>query len=294
MKEHFENIYAHYSKAGARGVAEWISKLYHRKVVEQASGQCIFDSSWDLCIILDGCRYDLMEKVSGEYGFLTGLEAVTSVGSHSREYYNNTFSTNEDLRDTIIVTANPHSANHVPAEQIKHVDEVWRYTECSHATTPPRQVTDRSIDHARNQSYSRLIVHYMQPHVPFIGASRVGEDFTPAGDPQNNAWAKLQRGELSREKVWKRYKATLRLVLDDVEVLLSNVDAERVLITSDHGNAMGERWLYDHPAYICHPALRKVAWVFTSAKDKNTHTPQEYKQDKTDTLEDQLQALGYR
>jgi len=34
--------------------------------------------------------------------------------------------------------------------------------------TPPRYVTDRAIEIGRTESYDRLIVHYFQPHSPWV------------------------------------------------------------------------------------------------------------------------------
>ncbi|PSP48877.1 hypothetical protein BRC67_12005, partial [Halobacteriales archaeon QH_3_68_24] len=43
------------------------------------------------------------------------------------------------------------------------------------------------------------------------------------------------------------YLDNLRIVLDEVAVLLENIDADTVAITTDHGEAFGERNFYRHP-----------------------------------------------
>jgi hypothetical protein len=47
-------------------------------------------------------------------------------------------------------------------------------------------------------------------------------------------------GDGDEEEIWESYIENLRYVLDHVEVLLENVDAEEVAISADHGNAKGE------------------------------------------------------
>ena len=44
-------------------------------------GENIFTSDWDLCIVLDACRYDLLLEVAGEYSFLSDPTSKISVDS---------------------------------------------------------------------------------------------------------------------------------------------------------------------------------------------------------------------
>ena len=45
---------------------------------------------------------------------------------------------------------------------------------------------------------------------------------------------------IPRERAWQAYCDDLQYVLNDVSLLLSNLDAERVVISTDHGHATGE------------------------------------------------------
>jgi hypothetical protein len=110
----------------------------------------------------------------------------------------------------------------------------------------------------------------------------------------DDIWQKLQAGKVSREEVWAGYRENLELALDDIDLLLENVDAEKVVITSDHGNALGEWAVYGHPPTMPLDCLRVVPWIETTAVDRGTHEPEtEYQADADTDREEQLAALGY-
>jgi hypothetical protein len=82
------------AEAGINTVLEDGVSDYARRAFDFAYkrrlGEIIWDSEWDLLILLDACRYDTFEDVSEEveedFDFLDGnLEKVRSSGSHSRE-----------------------------------------------------------------------------------------------------------------------------------------------------------------------------------------------------------------
>ncbi|MDZ7731077.1 MAG: hypothetical protein U5K37_09360 [Natrialbaceae archaeon] len=88
-------------------------------------------------------------------------------------------------------------------------------------------------------------------------------------------------------------------MLDDVELLLENVDAETVAISADHGESFGEFWEYGHKTGSLNPYVRRVPWVETSATDTGTYTPtveppQEAESESDESVEESLEALGYR
>jgi len=98
--------------------------------------------------------------------------------------------------------------------------------------------------------------------------------------------------------VWDEYLDNLRSVLDSVELLLENVDAETVAITADHGELFGEWGLYSHIYGVPHPKLRNVPWVETTATDRETTSAEELLSsysglNDNENIEERLSALGY-
>ncbi len=101
-----------------------------------------------------------------------------------------------------------------------------------------------------------LIVHFMQPHAPFVAADLESDGMGSDGD---YLWDKARRGEYKREELWDAYKQNLEYVMEQVEELVEEL-AGKTVITSDHGNYVGERNLYAHPPGGNSDYVRKVPW----------------------------------
>lgn len=262
-------------------------------------GRRIYDHEWDLLVVLDACRADLVAEVVDEFDFLD-RDTAYSCASASGEWYRKNFG--DEYRDetarTALVSANLYTDAHVDPEDFRLVDEVWRYAfDADEGTIPPESVVDRTVSVCRELDPDRTVAHFMQPHYPFVPHPRdfgegIAKDYD--GRPWSNVWERLQAGEASYEEVWEGYRQNLVYVLEHVAVLLDNVDAERVVITSDHGNLLGEFGLYDHPQYVPIPALKRVPWVVTSAEDTGSYEPSEELADReTGSVREKLEALGY-
>lgn len=263
-------------------------------------GQNVYDVDWDLLVVLDACRYDLMLEVESEYDWLT-VESRYSVGGASREWIRKTFTSDrhEELGETVYVTGNPFSDDLLNAEQFGLLDEVWKYNwDYEAGTILPDSLTDRAIRHHRERDPNRMIVHYMQPHHPFVA------DPLDAGTSKNNpdgsgknVWQRIREGQVDANKAWDAYRETLRYVLNDVERLLENVDAPEVVITADHGNLFGEWGLYGHENGVTAPTLRRVPWCRTSAEDGGSADPEITDETPTDAddeaVQQRLRELGY-
>jgi hypothetical protein len=283
-------------------------------------GTNVFEREWDALLILDACRVDAMQAVADEYDFIGTVESMTSVGSSSFEWMNNTFRTRykPQIRETAYLSQNsfvdqtfgkggttgkasipfePSKFDIVDPEDFAHIEHLWRaeFEDSSEwavsgeavSRTSPRYITERAIEAGRTRDSNRLIVHYMYPHDPYVLADR---KLQPRFD------AALKSGGATREEVWDAYLENLRFVLDQVEILLENLDRERVAITADHGEAFGEYMFYRHPPACPIPSVRKVPWVETSGVDERTVEPTAPPPSATDrvaTTEERLEQLGY-
>lgn len=275
-------------------------------------GQNIFERDWDVLVVLDACRVDALREVADDYEFLTDVESVRSVGSASFEWMPKTFT--ETYRDEIAKSAyvcgNPYTERvfrrrdqppakrsipfgptdygTVDADTFCYLDEVAKYGfDDEFGVVPPRTVTDRAIAAGRERDCQRLLVHYMQPHAPY---------FDTDGESARYLWSELRDGDLSREEVWDAYLTNLRHVLDDVALLLANLDADRVALTADHGEAFGELGTYGHVTGHPHPVLRRVPWAETTATDSGAYEPSVEPPDDdqlSSDLDDHLRDLGY-
>jgi hypothetical protein len=310
-----------------RALYTWSLKNWLRVTSRWSPGTNIFEKEWDLLIILDACRVDMLNNMSEKYGFLSDGGTIWSVGSSTGEWLPKTFIEEyvDQIRETAYVTANPYTQAVFGSDSVEELpigvpltmtvypeiakktvsagdfgllDEVWKdeWNE-ELGTVPPRAVTKRAIAAHRRSASERMIVHYMQPHQPFIGGD------APFGaksidDEQESIWQSLRAGTTSEARVLTAYEQNLGHVLDDVAILLQNVDAGIAVISSDHGNALGEQGLYDHPAGVPHPVLKRVPWVETSAEDTGEFEIKNECVDRTDDIAEdvdvRLKRLGYK
>ncbi len=131
----------------------------------------IMQEDWDYLIILDACRYDYFSKLCGEY--LQGsLEKVYSPASCTTEWCRRSF---KEYNDVVYVSANPHINSKtgrqafVARDYFFRVIDVWDYGwDEGLGTVHPREVTKAAQDLKEKYSGKRLIVHYMQPHAPYL------------------------------------------------------------------------------------------------------------------------------
>lgn len=284
-------------------------------------GTNIFNRDWDVLVVLDAMRVDILKEFSDEYEFLGNVDSIWSVGSSSAEWIANTFTRDHisDILETAMVTSNanvtkvirnrdyPPNYTYVPVawpkwdlvnvEDFDYVDEVWRYArDETYGPVMPRVMSDRAIDVQRSRSPGRLIVHYNQPHAPYIHKVLEGE--TPEKWEIERSHEKLASGEISKEQILNAYRADTRVMLDEIAFLRQNLDADKMVITADHGEAFGELGAYEHPAGFLHPSVKRVPWVETNAIDTGEYEPEieppESVEDGVDSdLKEHLADMGY-
>jgi len=302
LRDWLRRSHARISKDGQDGAADSLYELYsglwRYLGWHVPRGTNVYEREWDTLVILDACRVDLLREVADQYPFVGPVESFESVGSMSEEWMAKTFTDEyaDEMRRTAYVTSNVFSEPVLAPEQFLELDEVWRYAwDDSLGIVPPRPVTDRATAVARDRQPDRLIVHYMQPHHPFISGD-TAEPF--AADPfgrenETTVVDALRKGGLSRDAFWEAYRDNLHLVLEDVAVLLANHDAETVVITADHGDALGEWGIYDHPAGCLHPVVKNVPWAVTTATDEGDYEPHLEPGERNADVEGRLRDLGY-
>lgn len=234
--------------------------LLNNLVVEKPEGEIFspYDRGWDVLIILDACRYDYYNE------FFPDAEKRISRASHSREYFKENYSSG-DFKDLVYISANGHiTPNNFERSTDRDLDEV--FYKVNHLTleewsdklgvVPPRKVTEAAIEAEEDHPSKRKVVHFMQPHKPFINTE----------------------GDWAYEEVWdgkKTHKELREAYRDNVEVLLDEIDrlkeemSGKVVITADHGELLGEYGLYSHLYGVKAKELREVPWHVIKDDDKD-------------------------
>lgn len=276
------------------------------RYVEHSShkGVDVMAEDWDNLVILDACRYDYFEdqnNISGD------LKHRISQGNKSWEFMQKNFA-GKQLHDTVYVTANPF-VTRFNDDVFYAVDTLDEYWDDDLGTVRPEDVVAAAVE--ANQTYpnKRLIVHFMQPHRPYLGetADKLRERVDLVGYRNDGdglqIWGAVKQGDVSVQEVRRAYSESLDIVLQRAKQFLSEVGGKSV-VTSDHGEMLGERVLsftsrvWGHSEGFSTPSLRTVPWLETETGSRRTieaNDPADAGSGLSEeTVSDRLSALGYR
>ncbi len=275
----------------------WYNRRY------KGLGEEFINEDWDNLLILDAARPDIIS----ELGILEKERLCTkySPGSSSKRFIESQFSGRE-LHDTVYITANPHAEN--ISDSVFHaiinlLDSHW---DEQTKTVHPESVIEATVEAHEEFPHKRLIVHFMQPHYPFIGPSgdhvEAGIGGRHHGINTENPWFNQMWGEkVDPSLLRKSYVENREIALDHAIQLIDLIDGKSV-ITADHANLIGERGfpipikMYGHPHDFPHPKLIEVPWVEFDGEGRETRADPPIERETMDNaiVEERLQALGYQ
>ena len=245
------------------------------------------EEDWDNLIILDACRYDMFREINTLPGF---LEYRMSRGSCTPEYLLENFGKSK-YYDTVYITGNPLVDYWVSGHFYKIIP-VWKdgWDE-EYETVLPRTMLEYSLKAQADYPDKRLIIHFVQPHYPFIGEKARNEIGSHHGIRSRNevmrsdkrvhhnrkpgVWELLEEHKIKTETLWDAYRENLQIALLHVAELVDRLHGKTV-ISSDHANLFAERIpplfcrLYGHPRYIYTKNLIKVPWHVIESNCRKT------------------------
>jgi len=230
------------------------------KLIWIRKGVKVLDEEWDYLIVLDACRYDYFEK----YNFIDGdLQKVNSVATYTLDWVIRNFR-GRNCKDIVYVSTNPYVSNtelikYIGYNLFYHIEPVWEYDwDDKLGTVPPEAVTEAAIKCKNKFPDKRMIVHYMQPHSPYLDVP----DFP-------KFWEMGTLGVRRNKKVITGlYISNLKKVLKEVEGLIKHLEG-KIIITSDHGEMFGEYFISGHDSDLFFKELREVPWLIIN-KPKST------------------------
>jgi len=282
-------------------------------------GVDVFEEDWDNLILLDACRYD---EFATRHSLSGRCESRQSLGSCSAQFVRGNLD-GRTLHDVVIVTANAWYEK-VRAEQpgfevhdlvvVEEADDPndrkQRFVDAGRGGwVDPSRVTERA--RAVNEQYpnKRLLVHYHQPHTPYIGPTGV-EYFGEL--PFKFAWNSDGVIDVSDDILRTAYRENLDIALTQVGALLPGLTGKTV-VSADHGELLGDRRFplyvpgfgclrrrYGHPCGIYIDQLTKIPWFVVEAEERKTVTAEKpaHKGDLTETdlqqVDERLEQLGYK
>jgi len=275
-----------------------LNKTYHelrRGGEYNPAGTDIFaDKDWDNLILLDACRYDTYcEEVGAEVG------ACESRGSASKQFVRGNFA-GKTLHDVVYISGNRwylKLRDELDCE-VHAFHDVER--DAADGFVPSAEaVTEAVLDLKKTYPEKRLLIHYMQPHAPYLGAGDDPFEYERDGGIRQT----VRANEIDGRVIPGAYRENLRYVLEHVDDLIEELDGKTV-VSSDHGEMLGDRlspipirW-YGHPPGIYTDPLVTVPWHVVSEgprRDITASPPtQEINEVETDELDRQLRHLGYK
>ncbi|MFB6199915.1 MAG: hypothetical protein ABEJ83_03485 [Candidatus Nanohaloarchaea archaeon] len=231
--------------------------------VEHEEGRRIDDLDWDNLIILDACRYDTYTHVFGE------TATRITLGSNTREFIQKTFSEG-DWSDVVYVTGNPFFKQSFFREETgREVSQVFHEVfhtyetdwNKQYKTVLPESIVRDALTAEKLFPEKKKIIHFMQPHQPFISDPDAGAgfDWLMSDGEEGSVWGKAMKSEISRERAVEGYRQNLRQVEEAVNRISVELNGKTV-VTSDHGNLLGENGVYGHPRGLNAKVLREVPW----------------------------------
>jgi hypothetical protein len=263
-------------------------------------------------VVFDALRYDVAADILPQY--LQGsLSPIWSAAHDTFEYgrlcwgddvYQTTYCSGAvplNSRDTV----NHDEFNSLyegfrPGEHLPNLVDAWETAwNRSLGTVSPEQLSELALDYIdRNE----LVVHYQQPHAPYIGRasilghtnSRNAEPLT--GEPVDGpVWERVKHGEISPADLQTAYRANVHRAVQAALPVFRELCAQdrTVIVTADHGELLAQY----HPRLVSHPRMsfpqiRRVPWMSVEGVRE---FPAEIEDKNADagSVAERLEALGY-
>ncbi len=167
----------------------------------------LMEQNWDYLIVLDACRYDYFRNMYQDY-FSGRLESALSVGSCTLEWCIKSFQ--GMYSDIIYISSNPYINSKTEIKGFdarKHfykIIDVWTFGWNEElGTVLPEKIDESTLQASKKFPEKRYIVHYLQPHAPYVSPKYRTKGF-PTQDLKNkNVLTGIQnpRGNKAVERV---------------------------------------------------------------------------------------------
>lgn len=186
-------------------------------------------------------------------------------------------------------------------------------------TIHPSDVYEAALRIDSKYPNKRLIVHFLQPHAPFIGptANQIrrrtgktiggldpGRSYTkmPSQSIETTSYRGMLRSEnITIDDVRAAYRETLAITTNYILNLVGNLDG-KTAISSDHGELLGDRLhpggvqRWEHPRGVRAPELCLVPWIecpYDERKEIRSEPAENSIEIDQEVVDERLRSLGY-
>ncbi len=264
----------------------------------------IWYGDFDVLIILDACRYDIFSGIYTKYIDNSYLIPAWSPASVTLDWLKKVWGI-KYWDDIVYVTASPliNKSHLIPQfdanKYFKEIIEVWDSGWSPELITVPPQnvnlavkavITKYNLRGVKIGRDYRLVIHYVQPHAPYIGLRKLTKaiitselatsviDVTVRKFKQFHGDYSIDylmlyilSSNLSSKElkylIRREYTSNLKWVLSYVARLIKYLSKYklRIVLTADHGELLGEYGLYYH-LDLNLPQLRVVPYCIIRNK----------------------------
>jgi hypothetical protein len=252
-------------RRGAVRISEILEDLALRneEKVKESEELDVFRREWDNLVIVDAARADFWKEETGMRG------TRVSKGSATTEYIENNFSEGE-FADYVYVSANPQFSDwkfkkltgRLPDETFHSIFKTFNtdWDEDANTVLPENTVED-ALTAQKLFPKKELIIHFLPPHYPFVRRPVTNSGIAPdLPGRKDSAWNYAEKGRVGHDVVEESYRDNMRYVADYVQDLVEELEGKTV-ITSDHGNFVGEKGFYGHMKGRMEEPVKRVPYV---------------------------------
>jgi len=209
-----------------------------------------------ILIILDACRYDYLKEL------VAATEPRQSPANNTIDWFKAIF---PGWYDLCYVTNQAVTSNNKFAwfsdDHFAETIKAWKWGKME-------AVTRSAIENLKD----RMVIHYTATHSPY-GST---------GISMRDAQEAIREGRITADEIKEAYMEDLKRVWSECEKIISRA-RQRVVVTADHGELLGEEGVYGHgePAAKAglHSKLYEVPWLDISPEEE--------------MIEERLRELGY-
>jgi hypothetical protein len=258
-------------------------------IVFKNNGIYVMNEEWNNLVILDGCRYDIFEKIFKKRKIGGKLEYRISRGTETVSFLLENFGKRK-FNNVVYITANPFVNKLLKEDQFYKIISVWKdgWSE-KYGTVLPSTMIKFVLKAIKKYPGKRFIIHFIQPHYPYINlkikndpfkklrnATLKGEEIE-AEKPIYSLFAIYSMNlyaKINRKLHFYAYSKNLEFVMAYIEKLLKILPGKTV-VTSDHGECFGEILhpllpirIYGHPKGVRIKTLIKIPWLIVENKTR--------------------------
>lgn len=221
---------------------EMIKSDYPPRESLESQKEKIISRDWDKLIVLDACRADALSLA------LEDVQMVVSPGNETARWLNNLWD-REGFEDVNYISGSPvtKDGNVGPQKRAPDMNERVNLIQADEAwdgtlgTSRPEKLID-----VEKKYDTPKVVHFMQPHVPFIGEILFGTGWGGIKDLEMMEGHKggtrnlNENGHISNDFVQLAYYANM---IHALKQIARNMEKEgKTVITADHGRSLaGEK-----------------------------------------------------